>query len=171
MIVLGNEKGGSGKSTTAMHIAVALLKAGQRVATIDLDSRQKSFTHYVENRRAWAKRAGIDSSSDPLPRRARQRRAVDENEAAEFAGFAEAITAVEHSHDFVVIDTPGERQLPDAARPFDGRHAGHAAQRQLRRFRRARHRRSDHLRGDRREPLCARWCARRGASAASSTAA
>ena len=54
MVVLGNEKGGSGKSTTALHIAVALLKAGQRVATIDLDSRQKTFTHYIENRRAWA---------------------------------------------------------------------------------------------------------------------
>ena len=51
VIVLGNEKGGSGKSTTAMHIAVSLLQAGQRVATIDLDSRQRSFTHYVENRR------------------------------------------------------------------------------------------------------------------------
>ena len=38
VVVLGNEKGGSGKSTTALHIAVALLKAGQRVATIDLDS-------------------------------------------------------------------------------------------------------------------------------------
>ena len=37
VIVLGNEKGGSGKSTTAMHVAVALLHAGQRVATIDLD--------------------------------------------------------------------------------------------------------------------------------------
>ena len=47
VIVLGNEKGGSGKSTTAIHIAVALLQAGQRVATIDLDSRQRSFTHYV----------------------------------------------------------------------------------------------------------------------------
>ena len=46
VIVLGNEKGGSGKSTTAMHVAVALMKSGQRVATIDLDSRQKSFTHY-----------------------------------------------------------------------------------------------------------------------------
>jgi chromosome partitioning protein len=42
-----------------MHVAVALLQAGQRVATIDLDSRQKSFTHYVENRRDWANRAGI----------------------------------------------------------------------------------------------------------------
>ena len=46
VIVLGNEKGGSGKSTTAMHVAVALMKSGQRVATIDLDSWQKSFTHY-----------------------------------------------------------------------------------------------------------------------------
>src|SRR5450830_349516 len=52
VVVLGNEKGGSGKSTTALHIAVALLKAGQRVATVDLDSRQKSFTHYIENARA-----------------------------------------------------------------------------------------------------------------------
>ena len=59
VVVLGNEKGGSGKSTTALHIAVALLKAGQRVATIDLDSRQKSFTHYIENRRAWAERARL----------------------------------------------------------------------------------------------------------------
>ena len=59
VIVLGNEKGGSGKSTTAMHVAVALLQSGQRVATIDLDSRQKSFTHYVHNRRDWAERAGI----------------------------------------------------------------------------------------------------------------
>ncbi len=59
VVVLGNEKGGSGKSTTALHIAVALLKAGQRVATIDLDGRQKSFTHYIENRRDWAARARI----------------------------------------------------------------------------------------------------------------
>ena len=59
VVVLGNEKGGSGKSTTAQHIAVALLKAGQRVATIDLDSRQKSFTHYIENRRDWAVPNGI----------------------------------------------------------------------------------------------------------------
>src|SRR6202034_4377604 len=58
VVVLGNEKGGSGKSTTAMHVAVALLQAGQRFASIDLDSRQRSFTHYVENRRAWAMRAG-----------------------------------------------------------------------------------------------------------------
>ena len=56
VVVLGNEKGGSGKSTTALHIAVALLKAGQRVATIDLDCRQQSFTRYINNRGAWARR-------------------------------------------------------------------------------------------------------------------
>ena len=61
VIVVANEKGGSGKSTVAMHIAIALLKAGESVATIDLDSRQKSFTHYIENRRAWA-RAGRSQS-------------------------------------------------------------------------------------------------------------
>lgn len=108
VIVLGNEKGGSGKSTTCMHIAVSLLKAGQRVATIDLDSRQKSLTHYVERRRAWAKHAGLPLE---LPTHYCVARAdgakVDENEAAEFAGFAEAVTAAEHSHDFIVIDTPG----------------------------------------------------------------
>ena len=108
VVVLGNEKGGSGKSTTAMHIAVALMKAGQRVATIDLDSRQRSFTHYIENRRAWAKRTKINFELPSHYCVARGEGAkLDENEAIEFSGFAEAITSVEHCHDFVVIDTPG----------------------------------------------------------------
>jgi cellulose biosynthesis protein BcsQ len=64
VVVLGNEKGGSGKSTTALHIAVALMKAGQRVAAIDLDCRQQSFTRYINNRRAWA-RAHRSRSRDP----------------------------------------------------------------------------------------------------------
>jgi len=108
VVVLGNEKGGSGKSTTALHIAVALMKAGQRVATIDLDSRQKSFTHYIDNRRAWARRAKVDLE---LPvhfciTRGESLR-IDENEEAEFGAFSDAITAIEQSHDFLVIDTPG----------------------------------------------------------------
>jgi len=108
VIVLGNEKGGSGKSTTAMHVAVALLKAGQRVATIDLDSRQKSFTHYIENRRAWSARSGIELEVPMhycVARGSGLR--LDEIEAQEFAAFAQAVTKVEQSHDFVVIDTPG----------------------------------------------------------------
>ena len=54
VIVVGNEKGGSGKSTVAMHLAIALTKSGQHVATIDLDTRQKSFSQYIGNRRSWA---------------------------------------------------------------------------------------------------------------------
>ena len=54
VIVVGNKKGGSGKSTVAMHVAVALVKVRQNTATIDLDIRQRSLTHYVDNRRAWA---------------------------------------------------------------------------------------------------------------------
>ncbi len=108
VIVLGNEKGGSGKSTTAMHVAVALLQAGQRVATIDLDSRQKSFTHYIENRRRWAERS---RSKLEIPTHFCVARGfglrLDEIEAQEFAAFAEAVSAVENSHDFLVIDTPG----------------------------------------------------------------
>ena len=54
VIVVGNEKGGSGKSTTAVHLAVYLLHYGFRVASIDADSRQQTFTAYIKNRRAWA---------------------------------------------------------------------------------------------------------------------
>src|SRR3954470_20010863 len=108
VVVLGNEKGGSGKSTTALHIAVALLKAGQRVATIDLDSRQKSFTHYLDNRRAWSERARVKLEMPTHYCIARAESAsLDANEAQEFAAFSQAISAIEHSHDVVVIDTPG----------------------------------------------------------------
>jgi chromosome partitioning protein len=107
-VVLGNEKGGSGKSTVAMHVAVALLKAGQRVATIDLDSRQQSFTHYINNRRAWAKHAGLDLEMPSHYCIARSEGAlIADNEAVEFNSFAAAIDAIEHTHDFLVIDTPG----------------------------------------------------------------
>ncbi|RAI30846.1 division plane positioning ATPase MipZ [Rhodoplanes serenus] len=108
VIVLGNEKGGSGKSTTAIHLAVALMKAGQRVATIDLDSRQQTLTHYIDRRRLWGRRVNKPLEIPLHFCIARSEGArVDENESAEFARFAEAITEIEHRHDFLVIDTPG----------------------------------------------------------------
>ena len=108
VVVVGNEKGGSGKSTTAVHVAIALLKAGQKVATVDLDSRQKSFTHYIENRRLWSRRKGL-SLELPMHFCVARSEGVrnDENEQAEFTAFAETIAGVEHTYDFVVIDTPG----------------------------------------------------------------
>jgi chromosome partitioning protein len=108
VVVLGNEKGGSGKSTVAMHIAVALMKAGHRVATVDLDCRQLSLTRYVENRRSLAARMGIALElSHHFTVERGSHNAVDRNEADEFTRFAGAITTLEHTHDVVVIDTPG----------------------------------------------------------------
>ena len=108
VVVVGNEKGGSGKSTTAIHVAVALLKAGQRVATIDLDSRQQSFTRYITNRKDWAKRSGVTLE---LPKHCcitlGASMQIEANEASEFMQFQEAVASVERSFDFIVIDTPG----------------------------------------------------------------
>jgi chromosome partitioning protein len=53
VVVIGNQKGGSGKSTFAMHIIVALLKGGKRVASFDLDINQQTLTRYIGNRREW----------------------------------------------------------------------------------------------------------------------
>ena len=107
VIVLANEKGGSGKTTSAMHVITSLLNAGQKVASIDADSRQKSLTHYVANRRRWSKKTGVRLE---LPNHFAIERAsgpsVDENEAVEFAAFAAAVNGVENTHDFVVVDTP-----------------------------------------------------------------
>src|SRR5438034_10381998 len=108
VVVLGNEKGGAGKSTIAMHVAVALLNLGQRVATIDLDLRQKSLTHYIENRRNWAKHSGSALASPEhfsVPRGSTQK--LEDNEAIEFTGFVDALTAVEQTHEFIVGDTDG----------------------------------------------------------------
>jgi chromosome partitioning protein len=107
VVVVGNEKGGSGKTTIAMHVAVALLKAGQRVATVDLDGRQRTLTHYVESRRGWARRNQVDLELPTHFCIARVEGAmVAENEAAECSDFQRAIAAAQDRHDFVVIDTP-----------------------------------------------------------------
>jgi chromosome partitioning protein len=107
VIVVGNEKGGAGKSTISIHLAVALLKAGHKVACIDLDTRQQTLTRFFENRKSWAANA---SWPIELPRHCAMARGdstdVRANEAHEFALFAEAIGAVEHDYEFVVIDTP-----------------------------------------------------------------
>src|SRR3954454_3363650 len=108
VVVLGNEKGGSGKSPTALHVAVALLKAGQRVATIDLDCRQQSFTRYIGNRRSWARRTGLDLEL-PVHRciTPGETMQIADNEASECREFMAAVGAVERTFDFIVIDTPG----------------------------------------------------------------
>ena len=107
VIVVGNEKGGTGKSTMSIHLSVALMKAGFRVATIDLDTRQQTLTRFFENRRSWAESAPWDVELPfhfALQRGASEN--VRDNETLEFGAFAEAIGQVEHAYEFVVIDTP-----------------------------------------------------------------
>ena len=102
VLVIGNEKGGSGKSTTALHIAVALMSDGARVATLDLDARQGTLSRYVENRAAYARRKDVELS---LPVHAAVPASGDEaDEKARFEAVLEPILA---STDFVIIDTPG----------------------------------------------------------------
>jgi len=59
IIVVGNEKGGSGKSTTAIHLIVGLLHAGHSVASVDLDGRQGSLTRFFALRQRFADKQGI----------------------------------------------------------------------------------------------------------------
>jgi chromosome partitioning protein len=108
VIVIGNEKGGSGKSTTALHLAVALLGEGMRVGTVDLDARQGTFTRYVENRKTFADRKGLDLPV-PTHRAILASQLSDRNQAeqAEKAELEAALDTLIAAHDFVIVDTPG----------------------------------------------------------------
>ena len=108
VIVCGNEKGGSGKSTMAMHLAIALLRGGCSVATVDLDARQRTLTRYLENRRRTSLHHG---PAVAMPRHIRiepspltERDAADQHERSELDGALDDLAA---SYDFVVVDTPG----------------------------------------------------------------
>ena len=107
VIVVANEKGGTGKSTVSIHATVGLLKAGYRVASIDLDTRQRTLTRFLENRQSFAAQAGtpIEMPFHHAPDRG-ETADVAENETREFSAFADAIAEVEHDYEFVVIDTP-----------------------------------------------------------------
>ena len=56
IIVVSNEKGGTGKSTISMHLAIKLLQEGFSVATIDMDGRQGTLSRYIENRQNFCEK-------------------------------------------------------------------------------------------------------------------
>ena len=107
VIVVANEKGGTGKSTVSIHTTIGLLKAGYRVATIDLDTRQRTLTRFLENRESWAAQTGTPLEM-PFHHALDRGDSADagENETREFGDFADAIEQIEHDYEFVVIDTP-----------------------------------------------------------------
>ncbi len=110
VIVIGNEKGGSGKTTVAMHTVVALLRAGRSVGVLDIDVRQKSLARYLENRAQWGVAQGLTSEDLPMPKflplqgsehDSHSRRMEDDDDRLRrtLAAFADC--------EFLVVDTPG----------------------------------------------------------------
>ncbi|HTK59320.1 MAG TPA: division plane positioning ATPase MipZ [Sphingomicrobium sp.] len=96
-IVFANEKGGTGKSTTAVHTAIALAAAGHRVGALDLDQRQRTMTRYLENRDATMRRL------DKQLAYAAYEVLEDQSEA----GLEAAIGRLGEQADVIVVDTPG----------------------------------------------------------------
>lgn len=108
IIVFGNEKGGSGKSTTAMHVATALAHLGQRVGGLDLDLRQRSFGRYLENRQGTIAARDMDVASPfliDLPEIDPATLGPDEN--IYDRRLSAAVADLDTRCDFIVIDCPG----------------------------------------------------------------
>jgi len=108
IIVVGNEKGGAGKSTVSMHVATALARLGHRVGALDLDLRQKTFGRYAENRATFLAKSGLDlpsalyielPESDPAT--------LKEGENSYDQRLSAAIAQLDPVSDFIVIDCPG----------------------------------------------------------------
>ena len=107
VIVVGNEKGGAGKSTLAIHIVTGLLHAGKRVAIMDLDLRQRSLSHFFANRVAWSA-----ANQQPLPMPTEPdlgdgKALARADEAEQTATFQAAFAEAQTDSDVILIDTPG----------------------------------------------------------------
>jgi chromosome partitioning protein len=107
VIVVGNEKGGAGKSTLAIHIATGLLHAGKRVAILDLDLRQRSLARFFANRAAWAADAGVRLPMPFEPDMGDGKALARADEAEQLARFDAAFAEARGAADVILIDTPG----------------------------------------------------------------
>ena len=107
-IVVGNEKGGAGKSTVAMHLSIGLLRMGMTVGIMDLDVRQRSLARYLENRSRWIRNTGAPL---PMPEMVRidasQARDLDAAEQEESRHFEESLKRLSEKCNFIIIDAPG----------------------------------------------------------------
>ena len=108
IIVVGNEKGGAGKSTVSMHVATALSRMGHRVGCLDLDLRQKTLGRYITNRQTFLNAEGLELPTPTyldLPELDQSTLAEGENiyDARLTAGVA----TLDADNDFVLIDCPG----------------------------------------------------------------
>ena len=107
VIVVGNEKGGAGKSTLAIHIVTGLLHAGKKVAIIDLDLRQRSMERFFSNRAAWTAANGHDLPLPIVPDMGDGKALAKADEAEQLARFDAAYAEAQGVADIILIDTPG----------------------------------------------------------------
>ena len=107
VIVIGNEKGGAGKSTLAIHIVTGLLHAGRSVAIIDLDLRQRSMERFFSNRAAWTAANGHDLPLPIVPDMGDGKALHKADETEQLARFEAAYAEAKGVADVIVIDTPG----------------------------------------------------------------
>ena len=107
VIVIGNEKGGAGKSTLAIHIVTGLLHAGRKVAIIDLDLRQRSMERFFSNRAAWTVANGHDLPLPIVPDMGDGKALAKADEAEQLARFDAAYAEAQAVADIILIDTPG----------------------------------------------------------------
>lgn len=107
VVVVGNEKGGAGKSTLAALIAISMLYRGQRVAVIDLDLRQQSLSRLLANRRRWLPAAGVEAPSPLEYKLVDDPARIADDQPTALRLFEEAMTMAMGDSDLIVIDTPG----------------------------------------------------------------
>jgi chromosome partitioning protein len=118
VIVLGNEKGGSGKSTIALHLAIGLLQLGFRVAVADFDERQQSLLRYLDNRQAAAAAGAAALTCPTIYRPPAPTGDVDAG-ASRLRQIEAELGALACETDFLIIDTPGTATaLSDRAHGF-----------------------------------------------------
>jgi len=108
IIVVGNEKGGAGKSTVAVHIATALARLEHNVSCLDLDLRQKTLSRHFENRAAFCKGEGLRLATPtilPLPEIGQE--VLQPGENIYDHRLSAAVARLEPGNDFILIDCPG----------------------------------------------------------------
>ena len=107
VIVVGNEKGGAGKSTIAIHMATGLLHAGARIAVLDLDLRQQSLNRFFDNRRRWLEGSHAVLPQPLTPSGPAAEILVRAPVEEQIARFDDVIGQASDMADFIIIDTPG----------------------------------------------------------------
>jgi chromosome partitioning protein len=108
IIVVGNEKGGAGKTTSTMHLIASLLKLGFKVASIDTDHRQASLSRYLENRNQTISKNDLTlPTSTHYRTSASKHRSLEDIEKEEQDELMSIIEKEKVNNDFIIIDTPG----------------------------------------------------------------